>query len=329
MRVESEFGTFHRGCLLHVMGVALVLVAGLAGPALAQQKDQKTFATPEAASQALLAAAKSNDEKALLDVLGPDAKDVISSGDADEDTQSRQHFVKRYEEMSRLVQEPDGTVSLYIGERNWPYPIPLRKKNNVWYFDTDAGKTEILYRRVGFNEVSAIHICDELVAAQKEYYSKQNNQYAQKIFSDEGKQDGLYWKTENGQPQSPIGPLVAWAVSEQFANSRGGKPVPYRGYYFHVLTEQGKNVTGGAKNYVVDGKMTQGFAFVAYPAMYRTSGVMTFVVNSDGVIYQRDLGKKTEELGQAMKAYNPDSHWRKVEPADQQETASAGTQAPK
>jgi hypothetical protein len=328
MRGELELGKFHRGCLLQVITIGLLLMASSAGSSLAQQKDQKTFATPEAASQALLAAAKSGDEKALIEVLGPDAKEVISSGDADEDAKSREHFVKRYEEMSRLVQEPDGTVSLYIGERNWPYPIPLRKKNNVWYFDTEAGKTEILYRRVGYNEVSAIHICNELVAAQKEYYAKQNNVYAQKIFSDEGKQDGLYWKADNGAPQSPIGPLVAWAVSDQYAKSRGGKPVPYRGYYFHVLTAQGKNVSGGAKNYIADGKMTQGFAFVAYPAMYRTSGVMTFVVNSDGVIYEKDLGKKTDELAQAMKEYNPDSHWHKVE-GDEQETASAGAQTPK
>jgi hypothetical protein len=321
---EMQFSKFHWRFPGGLALLAILMMAGLAASSLAQQKGQKTFATPEEACQALLTAAQNNDEKALLELLGPDAKKIVSSGDPDEDARSRANFVKRYQEMNRLVKEPDGTVSLYIGSRNWPYPIPVRNKGSVWFFDTDAGKQEVLYRRIGFNEMSAIHICDELVAAQKEYYAKQNNEYAQKIFSDEGKQDGLYWKAADGGPQSPIGPLVAWAVSSEHAQEvRGVAAVPYRGYYFHILTAQGKEVTGGAKSYLVNGKMTDGFAFVAYPAEYRSSGVMTFLVDSDGVVYEKDLGKKTDTIGNAMKEYNPGSGWHKVQ--DAQETAGGET----
>ena len=214
--------------------------------------------------------------------------------------------------MHRLVNEPDGTTLLYIGAENWPTPIPLVNKGGSWYFDTAAGKKEILYRRIGRNEISTISVCHELVAAQKEY-SAQHNEYAQKIYSDEGQHNGLYWKAAEGEPQSPIGPLVAAAVAEGFAPSRGGAPTPYRGYYYHMLTRQGMNGPGGAKSYIVNGKMTGGFAFVAYPAEYRSSGVMTFIVNQDGVVYQKDLGPKTDALAKAMKEYNPNSSWQKAE----------------
>ena len=212
--------------------------------------------------------------------------------------------------MHRLVKEPDGTTILYIGAHNWPTPIPLVNKGSSWYFDTEAGKKEILYRRIGRNELSAIRVCQELVAAQKEY-SAQHKEYAQKIFSDEGQHNGLYWKAAAGEPQSPIGPLVASAVAEGYGKSLEGPPTPYRGYYFHILVRQGKN--GRAKSYIVNGKMTEGFAFVAYPAEYRSSGVMTFIVDQDGVVHEKDLGKKTDVLAKAMKEYNPNSTWRKAE----------------
>jgi hypothetical protein len=221
--------------------------------------------------------------------------------------------------MHRLVKEPDGTTLLYIGAENWPTPIPLVNNGTSWYFDTDAGKKEILYRRVGRNEISTIRVCQELVAAEKEYYSS-HNEYAQKIHSDEGQHNGLYWKAAEGEPQSPVGPLVAAAVAEGFAPSRGGAPTPFRGYYYRMLTRQGKNGPGGAKNYIANGKMVDGFAFVAYPAEYRSSGVMTFIVNQDGVVYQKDLGKRTDALGEALKEYNPDSGWQKAE--EQQEETS-------
>jgi len=191
----------------------------------------------------------------------------------------------------------------------------------MWYFDTEVGKKEILYRRVGRNELSAISVCQELVAAQKEFYSAQHNEYAKEIFSDEGQHDGLYWKAAEGEPQSPVGPLVASAFTEGYAKSQDGSPNPYRGYYYRMLTRQGKKGPGGAKSYLVNGKLVEGFAFLAYPAEYRSSGVMTFIVNQDGIVYQKDLGKKTEVLAKALKEYNPNSSWQKAE-EEQEESAA-------
>jgi hypothetical protein len=322
-RATLNFGGSGGGEFVKLAAVAVLLTGLFATGAVGQQPGQKTFSSPEEASKALYIAAKNNDTNALMELLGPEGKDVVSSGDEAEDNRNRANFAKRYEEMSRLMKEPDGSVTLYIGSRNWPYPIPLLNKGNQWYFDTDAGKQEILYRRIGWNEASAIRVCQELTAAEKEYYAKEQNQYAQKIFSDEGKQDGLYWKVANGEPESPIGPLVAWAVAQEYAERRGETAVPYRGYYFHALTKQGKDGPGGPKNFVVDGKMSGGFAFVAYPAEYRTSGVMTFIVGEDGIVYERDLGKKTDTLAKAMKEYNPDSHWTKSE--GEQEQAAGET----
>jgi hypothetical protein len=291
---------------------------------MAQQPGQKMFSSAEEATNALVTAAQANDEKMMLDILGPDGKQIVSSGDETEDANSRADFVKRYQEMHRLVKEPDGTTVLYIGAHNWPAPIPLVHKGNSWYFDTEAGKKEILYRRVGRNEMSAIRVCQELVAAQKEY-SAEHKEYAREIFSNEGQHNGLYWKAADGEPQSPIGPLVASAVAQGYAKNQQGAPTPYRGYYFHILTRQGKNAPGGAKNYVVNGKMTEGFAFVAYPAEYRSSGVMTFIATGDGVVYQKDLGRKTGVLAKAMKEYDRDTGWQKAE--EQQEEAAVEQKA--
>jgi hypothetical protein len=324
-RTKLDLDKFHWANLPKLAAVAILLTGCFATRSMAQQPGQETFSSAEEASNALVTAAQSNDEKALLDILGPDGKQIVSSGDATEDAHNRANFVEKYQEMHRLVKEPDGTTTLYIGAKNWPTPIPLVKKGNAWYFDTEAGKKEILYRRIGRNEMSSIRVCQELVAAEKEY-STQHGEYAEKIFSDEGQHNGLYWKAADGGPQSPIGPLVASAVIEGYAKSRGSAPTPYRGYYFHILTRQGKNGPGGAKSYIVNGKMTEGFAFVAYPAEYRSSGVMTFLVNEDGVVYQKDLGRKTDALAKAMKEYNPNSSWQKAE--EQQEEA-AGEQKTK
>ncbi len=325
-RANSKLDKFRWVNLSVSLAAALFLTALIPACASAQQKGQKTFSSPEEASAALLAATQSNDEKALLEIFGPDGKEVVASGDADEDAQNRANFVEKYNEVHRLVKEPDGTVTLYIGAQNWPTPIPIVNKGNVWYFHTEAGKKEILARRIGLNEMSAIRICQELVAAQKEYHSMQNNQYAQKIFSDKGQSNGLYWKASDGHPESPIGPLVAWAVAEENAESRGEPAVPFRGYYFEVLTHQGKNAPGGAKSYVTDGKMTGGFAILAYPAEYRSSGVMTFIVGEDGVIYEKDLGKKTELAVKEVKEYNPNSSWHKSQIAEEEVAAQ---QSPK
>jgi hypothetical protein len=325
-RTNLSFGKFHWANLPKLAAVVILLTACFPTRSMAQQQGQKTFSSPEEASNALVTAAQNNDEKTMLDILGPDGKQIVSSGDETEDAHHRANFVQRYQEMHRLVNEPDGTTILYIGAHNWPTPIPLVHKGGSWFFDTEAGKKEILFRRIGRNEMSTIHVCQELVAAQKEYYSERHNEYAQKIFSDEGQHNGLFWKAAEGEPQSPIGPLVASAVAEGYAKSRDGAPTPYRGYFYRILTRQGKNGPGGEKSYIVDGKMTAGFAFVAYPAEYMSSGVMTFIVSEDGVVYQKDLGKKTDVLAKAMKVYNLNSSWQK---AEEQQEETAGEQKTK
>jgi hypothetical protein len=310
LNFDLNFDRFDWANLPKAAAVAIVLTVGLCGGVMAQQPGQKTFSSAEDASQALVTAAQNNDEKTMLDILGAEGKQIVSSGDDAEDAENRANFVEKYQEMHRLVKEADGTTVLYIGAKNWPSPIPLVNKGGSWYFDTEAGKKEILYRRVGRNEMSSIRVCQELVAAEKEYSAAHQNEYAAKIFSDEGQHNGLYWKPAGGEPLSPVGPLVAAAVTETYATSA---PTPYRGYYYHILTRQGKNAPGGAKSYAVNGKMTGGFAFVAYPAEYRSSGVMTFIVGEDGTVYEKDLGKKTEALAKAMKEYNPNSSWQKAE----------------
>ena len=325
-RTKLNFDKVYCANLPKLAAVAILLAACFPARSMAQQPGQKTFSSPEDASNALVTAAQSNDEKMMLDILGADGKQIVSSGDDVEDAQSRANFVQRYQEMHRLVKEPDRTTVLYIGAENWPTPIPLLNRGNAWYFDTEAGKKEILFRRIGRNEISTISVCQELVAAQKEYYSTQHNEYAQEIFSDEGQHNGLYWKAADGEPQSPIGPLVASAVAKGYAKSPDGAPTPYRGYYYLILKRQGKNGPGGAKSYIANGKMTEGFAFVAYPAEYGSSGVMTFIVNEDGGVYQKDLGKRTDVLAKAMKEYNPNSSWQK---AEEQQEETAGDQKTK
>jgi hypothetical protein len=320
-RKQLNIDTSHCTRLSQLAALAILLAGCFPSRSMAQQAGQKTFSSPEEASIALFTALQSNNEKELLDIFGPDNKRIVRSGDDTEDAQSRANFVEKYKEMHRLAKEPDGTTTLIIGARNWPIPIPLVNKNNSWFFDTEAGAKEILFRRIGRNEISAIRVCQELVASEKEYRSSQHDEYARRIFSDEGQHNGLYWKVANGEPQSPIGPLVASAVAEGYAKGQAGPPTPYRGYYFHILTKQGKNAQGGSQSYIVHGKMTEGFAFLAYPADYRSSGVMTFIVNQNGVVLQKDIGKKTDILTKAMKKYNPDSSWQK---ADGQQGETAG-----
>jgi hypothetical protein len=285
------------GVILLLAGIAVLQIS-----AAAQQAGQKTFSSAPQASKALVAALKANDESELLSILGPDSKDIISSGDSDEDKANRDQFVQKYEQMHRLVTEPDGKTTLYIGAENWPTPIPLVHKAASWYFDTPAGKEEILYRRIGRNEMEVIHTCRELVDAQKEYYAHPHdgnsaNEYAQKLSSDPGKHNGLYWEASAGVSESPIGPLVAAAVKSE----------PFEGYYYRILTgEKGQS-------YIVDGKMTGGFAFLAFPAEYRSSGVMTFIVDQDGVVYQKDLGPRTPEIAKRLTRYDRDSSWKKAD----------------
>lgn len=326
LQCESRLTEILWAKAFQVAGVAVLLVGAFPTVTSAQQAGQKTYPTARAAGEALADAVKSNDQSALLQVLGPDGKDIVSSGDDVEDAQNRATFTMRYQEMHRLMKEPNGTTTLYVGSENWPLPIPLIDKNGAWYFDSATAKMEILYRRVGRNEISTIHTAQELVAAQKEYAASHNGAFAQKIFSDPGQQNGLYWKADNGQPQSPIGPLVAAAVAEGYTEKKeGAAATPYRGYLYGVLTQQGSHGPGGAKNYIVDGKMTGGFAFIAFPAAYKSSGVMTFMICPNGVVYRKDLGPNTEKIAMAIKSFNPDSSWKKDE--DQQEESAAVNKA--
>lgn len=297
-----------------------ILISFLLGssfaPAFAQQPGQRTFPSAEDAGQAFFSATQAQNETALLNILGPDGKDLIGSGDPDEDLNARVGFVAKYQEMHRFAAEPDGTVALIIGAENWPFPIPLANNHGSWYFDTAAGKDEILFRRIGKNEIAAIDACRALVEAQKEYFARPQNQppkqFAKKLVSDKGRHNGLYWQDDDNEFASPIDSLIAYANGKG-SNHQGGDPIPFNGYLFRVLTSQGSHAPGGAKNYVVEGRMTGGFAFVAYPAEYRSSGVMTLIVNESGTIYEKDLGPNTKGLAQAMTVYDPNSTWHRVE----------------
>ena len=288
-----------------VLMVSLVLLAGIA---VAQEPGQKTFANAQDAGQALYDAGKSEDKAALEAVLGASSASILSSGDEVEDKNSRDFVSQRYEQMHRWVKEINGEQTLIIGAENWPFPIPLKSAANAWYFDTKAGVKEILFRRIGKNEMRAIRTLHVLADAQDEYFS-QKQQYAQHVMSEPGQQNGLYWKTAEGEPESPIGPLVAQAAERGYGGQHD-TPQPFYGYYFHTLTAQGAHMKGGAKSYIVDGKMTGGFAYIAWPAEYRNSGVMTFLVGPDGTVYEKNLGPKTADLAKAITAYNPDKAWK-------------------
>lgn len=313
----------------------LVIGLGTSRSGLAQQSGQKTFSSPTAAANALAAAAQKHDKQAMLAILGPDGHDLIFSGDWTADRKNNDHFAEKYHEMHRFVAASGGRVFLYIGAENWPVPIPLQKSGSRWYFDTAYGIREVVYRRIGFNELSAIRVCQAIVNGEQEYYAGLHDgdsvhQYAQKFKSTRGKQDGLYWKVSSSdKPQSPLGPLVAEAASEGYGHHghhhATGHPRPFHGYIYRLLTRQGSAAKGGAQNYIVDGKMTGGFALVAYPVRYRDSGVMTFVVNQDGQIYQKDLGPQTSQVASEMEEYNPDSTWQPVEETENTNVAESQT----
>jgi hypothetical protein len=288
----------------------------LPAPIFAQQPGQRTFTSAEDAGREFFAAMQSQDEQAPLRILGTAGKDVLSSGDSIEDSDARVGFVTKYQEMHRFVTEPDGKVTLVIGAENWPFPIPLVNNHGSWYFDTAAGEDEIVFRRIGKNEVAAMDALRELVDAQQQYFTRPPDgtpkQFAQKLVSDEGRHNGLYWQGADDEFDSPINPLIAYA-RQNLPTDQVGQHVPYNGYMFRILTSQGRHAPGGAKKYIVDGKMSGGFAFVAYPVVYRSSGVMTFIVDQSGSIYEKDLGPDTTKHAQAMTVYDPDSTWHKAE----------------
>jgi len=302
--------------------IILVLVVTLLviyPPANAAAAGQKFFSSPEGAVEAVVSALKSNDQKMLAAILGRGSKDLIFSGDEVADRESRELFLRSYEAKNKLEKVGDKKAILYVGNEDWPLPIPLVKKGKLWFFHTKEGKEEIINRRIGKNELNVIRVCMAYVDAQREYALKDRDgdkllEYAGKFVSEPGKKDGLYWETKEGEELSPMGPFFAAAREEGYAaTGLDDKPVPYHGYYYKILTSQGKNAPGGAYDYVVNGRMVGGFALVAYPARYGSSGIMTFMVNQDGVVYERNLGKTTEKIVQAMKIFDPDKEWKKAE----------------
>lgn len=266
----------------------------------------------------LVAALKAGDKAAMLDILGSQAKPLIDSGDAVADRESWQRFVTSYEQAHTLAKTGD-TMVLHIGSDEWPFPIPLVEHDGRWHFDTEAGQQEIIDRRIGRNELSAMQVALAIVDAQREYYLRnpQNAklaQYAQRIGSTPGKRDGLYWPVKDGEAPSPLGPAVARARGEGYKKAGSGAGEPYHGYYYRILTAQGADASGGAYDYIVHGAMIGGFALIAYPAEYDNSGVMTFLVNHEGVIYEKDLGPDSAKEARAMKLFNPDATWKQIAP---------------
>ena len=294
--------------------VSLAIAALLcAAPCVAMA--QQAFQTPEEAATALINAAKSGDMKAIVTVLGPNGEDIVSSGDEVADAATRAKFVAAYDAKHEIAKQGDSKAVMVIGPDDFPLPIPIIRKDGLWRFDTAAGREEILFRRIGENELDAIQSALAYVDAQDEYAEKDRtgagiNTYAQRIVSQPGKKDGLYWPTSQGEEPSPLGELIAEATKQGYRVGVGR--TPFHGYYFKILTEQGPAAAGGELDYVVNGKMIGGFALVAYPAEYRNSGVMTFIVNHASTVFQKDLGPNTTQLAERMTSFNPDKSWQAV-----------------
>ena len=307
-----------RCCAIFVLLVLVLSFAscGKSEKPATTEVTQKTFASPDIAAKSLVEAAKAGNNDALIAIFGPGSQDIIFSGDAAQDKTSFENFAGAYATMNRWRKQTDGSEVLVVGADNNPFPIPLKKNSaGQWYFDTAAGKDEILSRRIGDNELAAMEVVAAMADAQAEYFSQRHDgvkQYAQKFISDEGKQNGLYWKSPEGQPKSPLGPLAAYAAATEGFAPEAGKQQPFHGYFYRILTKQGAAAKGGAKDYVVNGKMAGGFAFVAYPEKYDDTGVMTFIVDQSGVVYEKNLGKDTPELAKAMTEFNPDKTWHSI-----------------
>jgi hypothetical protein len=315
MQKKSQMRKFMKKYAAVLTGLVLVAVCRAQTVVYATQL---TFATPEEAGQSLQAAARANNEDALLQILGPESKSILSSGDPEEDKAAIASFVAKYEQMNRWVAMNDGSRVLYIGADNYPYPIPLAQDTSSrWYFDTAAGKDEILARRIGKNELLAIDAISAMAGAEELYFwdyhdGPASRQYAQRILSSPGKQDGLYWKVRRDLPSSPLGRLDEFAM-DVLASTQPGEDALFDGYIFRILTAQGEGADGGAHNYIVDGKMSGGYAILATPVTYGSSGIMTFLVGPDEVIYEKDLGPETTENASMITSYNPDSGWTTAE----------------
>jgi len=293
---------------------AVLFIQADSTSSLAAGVPQKSFTSPQEAVNALVAASRAEDLKELSIIGGPGSKALIFSGDDAADRVGRQKFLKAYDQKNSLEQVSATKAVLHIGNDDWPMPVPIVKKGAAWFFDARAGKQEILNRRIGRNELHIMDFLQVYVDAQHEYATKDCKgdgkvEFSQKFISSEGKRDGLYWETKAGEELSPLGPLVAQATKEGYANA---DLQPFHGYYFKILKGQGKHAKGGAYNYVVKGRMLLGFALVAYPAQHGNSGVMTFIVNQEGTIYEKNLGKNTRRLAEGLKTFDPDKTWKKV-----------------
>jgi hypothetical protein len=315
----SMLATTHRR-LVRLAGTLAVCWLGLGPLTAAAAEGQQHFTGPGAALDALLAAVRASDAAAFDAIFGPGSEDLRSSGDPVADKAMRERFLDAAEEHSGLEFDSPDRVLLSFGDDDWPFPIPLVKSDKGWAYDTAAGKDEIINRRIGRNELHAIAVVRGIVDAQEEYAATDPTgsgvrQYAQRILSSPGQRDGLYWKSDAND--SPLGELVAVAVQEGYGGADTSKPNPYHGYYFRLLQGQGKHAAGGAKSYLKDGKLTGGFAVVAWPADYGNSGIKTFVVNQRDLVFEKDLGADTAKLAKAMTEYDPDDSWDPVEaPAD-------------
>ena len=302
-----------RRCVVTV--VLTIGAIGFGSCALAADKAQQDFATAEQAAQALVGAMRSDDQAELLRILGPSAEPLIRSGDQVADREARLRLVKAYDTVHRIELEGTARAVMVVGAEQWSLPIPVVQRGERWQFDTDAGAQRILDRRVGRNELSVIRVCREYVAAQREYAARDRlgngpGQFAQRFDSTPGKRDGLYWEAATGETPSPFGPLVAKARTEGYTTKDSlDRPSPYHGYYYRILTRQGAHAPGGAKDYVIDGHMTGGYALMAYPAKWGDSGIMTFVVNQDGIVFEKNLGPETERLAREITVYDPDLSW--------------------
>ncbi len=295
---------------------AAMVVTVFSLPAYARNTDRKPFTSPEVAFNALLEATRNNNTTELLSIFGLSGKEIISSGDAVADKEARELFIKSAGDAVIFSKVDDSTVLAVIGKDGWSFPVPLVKSPKGWIFSTEDGKEELINRRIGRNELNAIQVALAYVDAQNEYASKDRDgdgvlQYAKKFVSHTGKKDGLYWDAAPGEEASPLGPLFARATEEGYTfRKKGEKFAPYHGYHFTMLKSQGRNAPGGELAYVINGRMTAGFGLVAYPAEYGVSGIMTLIVNQQGIVYEKDLGPKTEEFAKGMKKYDPDKTWK-------------------
>jgi hypothetical protein len=321
MQMMERKAYYHRFLLL--LSGTLALLIALALPAVSpamtgETADQKSFASPQQAVTALVKAVRNDDDAELIAILGPGSEDLVSSGDEVADRNGRKRFLKAYEKKNSLEREEDARSILLLGDKDYPFPIPIVRQGESWIFDTRSGRVEILNRRIGRNELHTIEVMQAYTDAQREYAARVRNdeggKFARKFASSEGKKDGLYWEAAEDEEESPFGPLIARAAEEGYTDELDGNlPDPFHGYYFKILQAQGKHAEGGAFDYVVNGRMILGFALVAWPARYGITGITTFIVNQEGMIYEKDLGEDTAKKAAAMTVFDPDDSWHEYE----------------